>query len=180
MNAPSPERKRAPVQAVPLPPDEPKQSTRIPSNEECGRMVKELEKKINGLNAIKLAKQKQIAEDELALMNLDQEMGLVQPKLDALMLVIDLKERKKANMEAVLKEQMASILDLAGNTASLVTRVRTSTRRLDKSYATDVTTDKKGYSIQESISEIRNRPSPTKRKPKTGESTRPKDSYAYV
>lgn len=133
----------------------------IPSTTESTRMIKDLESKINVLKAIKTSKVVQLQEDAVVLTDVEGEMARIRPKLEAIKLVIDLKEKKRAAMQKRLEEQMGSILGLSTSTLSLVSKLRTSTRHLDRKNATEVTTAARGYNTKDSVYNIRRRSMPT-------------------
>mmetsp|Transcript_978 Transcript_978/g.1394 ORF Transcript_978/g.1394 Transcript_978/m.1394 type:complete len:199 (-) Transcript_978:226-822(-) len=131
------------------------EKTFIPSNEEASRIIKDFEVKIRYMNSIKEKKRKQLKADLEELKFIDSEIENTVPKVEALSLVIDLKERKQKTMEDIIQKKTLELAGIAESTSKLVQNMRTAGRRLERIMATANSEECKGYSTSTSVADLR-------------------------
>lgn len=124
-------------------------------SEDSSRPVVHLEKIILHLRHVKEKNDKRVEEDESAIRKVTETLEETDAKLQALKLVLDLKERKRAAIIQQLKEQSEAAAKASGEASALVNSLKSKSRSLAKNHAATKMIIDKGYNARDSVKSLR-------------------------
>ncbi|KAK3250849.1 hypothetical protein CYMTET_39801 [Cymbomonas tetramitiformis] len=124
-------------------------------SEDSSRPVLHLEKIILHLRDVKEKNDKRIEEDESAIRKITETVEETKPKLEALKLVLDLKERKRAAIIQQLKEQCEMAAKASGEAGALINSLKSKSRSLAKNHAATKMIVDKGFNARDSVKSLR-------------------------